>query len=88
MKFFSEFAMQDYYYQQFSPSELAMAIIVTARKSLHFNEIWRKEFIKLSGYNEDIILPIYEHLWRQYLDNYPSKDNKSLQSSPDDVRQI
>lgn len=88
IKFFSEFAMQDYYYQQFKPSALATCILVTCRKALHFELLWREEYVKLSGYNSDEIEPLFQHLWSAYLQNYPSKDKENLQSSPDDVRAV
>jgi hypothetical protein len=70
--FFAELSLQEYAFQQYSSSELAVAIILTSRRALTIEPLWRPAFEDLSGYTRDDVWAASTHLWQHYLDSFPA----------------
>lgn len=70
-EFFCNLALQDYCFQQYRPSILAAAAVMASRVALQVEPRWRPELVRLTGYGESEIVPIFDHLWSYYEEQFP-----------------
>ena len=57
--------------QQYAPSHLAAAIILSSRVALQVEPRWRDELTALTGYNEDSISKTFTHVYSYYEEQFP-----------------
>jgi hypothetical protein len=77
-EFFSNLTLQEYAFQQYLPTKLAAAIIMASRVALQVEPRWRPELARLTGYEEDEITPIFNHVWRYYEEQFPGHGGRSI----------
>jgi hypothetical protein len=77
-EFFCNLALQDYSFQQYRPSMLAAAAIMASRVALQVEPKWRPELIRRTGYDEFDILPVFNHLWSYYEEQFPGHVSRSI----------
>lgn len=63
-EFFCNLTLQEYTFQQYLPSILASAILLASRVALQLEPRWRPELVRLTGYEENEIINVFEHVWR------------------------
>lgn len=69
--FFCNLTLQEYSFQQYLPSELAAAILMASRVALQLHPRWRPELTRLTGYEENDIINIFNHVWKYYEEQFP-----------------
>jgi len=70
-EFFCNLCLQEYSFQQYAPSHLAAAIILSSRVALQVEPRWRDELTALTGYNEDSISKTFTHVYSYYEELFP-----------------
>lgn len=76
--FFSNLTLQDYSFQQYLPSQLGSAIILASRVALHLEPRWSPELVRLTGYEENDIADIFNHVWSYYEEQFPGHGSRSI----------
>eukprot|EP00522_Entomoneis_paludosa_P003318 CAMPEP_0172471898 /NCGR_PEP_ID=MMETSP1065-20121228/68057_1 /TAXON_ID=265537 /ORGANISM="Amphiprora paludosa, Strain CCMP125" /LENGTH=334 /DNA_ID=CAMNT_0013230013 /DNA_START=424 /DNA_END=1428 /DNA_ORIENTATION=- len=77
-EFFCNLTLQDYAFQQYLSTKLGAAVILAARVALQLEPRWRPELIRLTGYEEDDISPIFTHVWSYYEEQFPGHGSRSI----------
>jgi len=77
-EFFCNLALQDYAFQQYLPTQLGAAVILASRVALQLEPRWRPELIRLTGYEEEEIVPIFNHVWTYYEEQFPGHGSRSI----------
>ena len=77
-EFFANLTLQDYSFQQYLPTKLAAAMILSSRVALQLEPRWRPELVQLTGYEEDEIVGIFEHCWTYYSKTFPGHGSRSI----------
>jgi Cyclin, N-terminal domain/Cyclin, C-terminal domain len=77
-EFFCNLTLQDYSFQQYLPTELAAAVLYCSRVALQLEPRWRPELSRLTGYDEDDIAHIVEHVWSYYQAQFPGHGGRSI----------
>ena len=77
-EFFSNLTLQEYSFQQYLPTKLAAAIILASRVALQLEPRWRPELVRLTGFEEDEITHIYQHVWTYYEEQFPGHGSRSI----------
>lgn len=83
--FFCNLTLQEYSFQQYYPTHLAAAILLASRVALQLEPRWRPELVRLTGYTESEIMPLFERVWRYYEEQFPGHGSRS--TSPKSVAQ-
>mmetsp|Transcript_4268 Transcript_4268/g.8355 ORF Transcript_4268/g.8355 Transcript_4268/m.8355 type:complete len:297 (-) Transcript_4268:1464-2354(-) len=77
--FFCNLTMQEYGFQQYLPSKLAAAVVMAARVALNVAPRWRHELTALTGYDEEEVSPVFDHVWQYYCEQFPDRqDSRSI----------
>ena len=76
VEFFADLCLQDYKFQQYTPSLMGASIIMASRCALHVMPIWRKELETLTKYTESEVEPCFKEIWACYCENFPTSGNK------------
>eukprot|EP00542_Grammatophora_oceanica_P019295 CAMPEP_0194030396 /NCGR_PEP_ID=MMETSP0009_2-20130614/3899_1 /TAXON_ID=210454 /ORGANISM="Grammatophora oceanica, Strain CCMP 410" /LENGTH=324 /DNA_ID=CAMNT_0038670335 /DNA_START=111 /DNA_END=1085 /DNA_ORIENTATION=+ len=84
-EFFCNLTLQEYSFQQYQPTQLAAAILFAARTALQLEPRWRPELVRITGYDEDDIMPTFRHVWTYYEEQFPGHVSRSI--SPRSVAQ-
>lgn len=79
--FFCNLTLQDYSFQQYLPSQLAAAILMASRVALNVEPRWRPELISLTSYEEAVVTPIFDHVWKYYCEQFPDRKRSGSPSS-------
>mmetsp|Transcript_15064 Transcript_15064/g.28939 ORF Transcript_15064/g.28939 Transcript_15064/m.28939 type:complete len:329 (-) Transcript_15064:168-1154(-) len=77
-EFFCNLTLQEYSFQQYSPTHLASAILLASRVALQITPQWRPELQALTGYDEASILPVFKHVWSYYEEQFPGHGARSI----------
>ena len=77
-EFFCNLTLQDYRFQQYTPSHLAAAITMASRVALQLEPKWRPELTELTGYTEADIIDTFHHVWSYYEEQFPGHGNRSV----------
>jgi len=77
-EFFCNLTLQEYSFQQYLPTHLAAAILLASRVSLQITPRWRPELQLLTGYEEKEILPVFNHVWEYYEEQFPGHGARSI----------
>lgn len=70
-EFFCNLCLQDYSFQQYAPTQLAAAIILSSRVALQLKPKWRVELTELTGHSEASIQPLFNHVYKYYEEQFP-----------------
>lgn len=70
-EFFCNLTLQEYTFQQYLPSHLAAAILLSSRVALQVYPRWRPELVRLTGYKECDIIGVFNHIWSYYEEQFP-----------------
>lgn len=76
--FFCNLTLQEYSFQQYLPSLLGAAVILSSRVALNIEPRWRKELVDLTGYNEVEITDVFHHVWSYYEEQFPGHGSRSI----------
>lgn len=71
--FFADFCLQDYAFNEYNPSLLAAAMVLTARRALNIVPIWNSALTDVLGYTETELHKVYDTVWKYYAVSFPSK---------------
>lgn len=82
-EFFCNLTLQEYSFQQYLPTHLAAAILMASRVALNLFPRWRPELASLTGYEEDEIADVFQHVWAYYEEQFPGHGSRS--NSPTSV---
>ena len=77
-EFFCNLTLQEYSFQQYLPTKLAAAVILASRVALQLEPRWRPELIRLTGYEEEEIIAIFQHVWSYYEEQFPGHGSRSI----------
>jgi Cyclin, N-terminal domain/Cyclin, C-terminal domain len=77
-EFFCNLTLQEYAFLQYLPTQLAAATIYASRVALQVEPRWRPELIRLTGFEEEDILPIFHHVWSSYEEQFPGHGARSI----------
>lgn len=77
-EFFCNLTLQEYSFQQYLPTQLAAAILYASRVSLQITPRWRPELELLTGYEEKEIVPLFNHVWEYYEEQFPGHGARSI----------
>jgi hypothetical protein len=77
-EFFCNLTLQEYSFQQYLPTQLAAAILYASRVSLQITPRWRPELEVLTGYEEKDIIPLFNHVWEYYEEQFPGHGARSI----------
>jgi hypothetical protein len=77
-EFFSNLTLQEYSFQQYFPTKLAAAIILSSRVALQLEPRWRPELVRLTGFEEEDIIGIFHHVWEYYEEQFPGHGARSI----------
>ena len=77
-EFFCNLTLQDYAFQQYLPTKLAAAVILASRVALQLEPRWRPELIRLTGYEEEEISGMFQHVWGYYEEQFPGHGSRSI----------
>lgn len=83
--FFANLTQQEYAFQQYLPTHLGSAILLASRVALQIEPRWRPELVRLTGYDENEIVPVFQHVWTYYEEQFPGHGSRSI--SPRSVAQ-
>ena len=72
VEFFADLCLQDYKFQEYTPSLMGAAIIMASRCALGILPIWRKELETLTKYPESEVEPCFKAIWACYRENFPT----------------
>ena len=70
-EFFADLALQEYEFQKYNPHEIAVGIIVCARKCAKITPVWNAELEKLTGFTYPTIDPLFKKIYTFYLKTFP-----------------
>jgi hypothetical protein len=76
--FFSDLCLQEYSFHQYSPSLLAAAIVLAARKAINVRPIWTPQLEFVLGYSEQEIHLPFQHVWDTYALHFPEDARLAL----------
>lgn len=77
-EFFCNLTLQEYSFQQYLPSQLGAASVMASRVALQVEPRWRNELTRITGYEEHEILPIFQHIWSYYEEQFPGHGSRSI----------
>lgn len=77
-EFFCNLTLQEYSFQQYLPTQLAAAILYASRVSLQITPRWRPELQLLTGCEEKEIVPLFNHVWEYYEEQFPGHGARSI----------
>jgi len=77
-EFFCNLTLQDYAFQQYLPTHLAAGIVLASRVALQLEPRWRPELVRLTGYDEADIVPVFSHVWNYYEEQFPGHGARSI----------
>lgn len=77
-EFFCNLTLQEYSFQQYSPTLLGSAIILASRVALQLSPRWRPELVRLTGYEEAEIKEVFHHVWSYYEEQFPGHGSRSI----------
>lgn len=77
-EFFCNLTLQEYAFQQYLPTVLASAILLAARVALQLEPSWRPELVRLTGYEETEVSPVFQHVWSYYEEQFPGHGSRSV----------
>jgi Cyclin, N-terminal domain/Cyclin, C-terminal domain len=77
-EFFCNLTLQDYAFQQYLPTVLASGIVLASRVALQLEPRWRSELVRLTGYEEADIEPVFHHVWSYYEQQFPGHGSRSI----------
>jgi len=77
-EFFCNLTLQEYSFQQYLPSHLAAAILLASRVALQLEPKWRPELARITGYDEEDIIDLFQHVWSYYEEQFPGHVSRSL----------
>jgi len=77
-EFFCNLTLQEYAFQQYLPTQLAAAILLASRVALQLEPRWRPELEKLTGYEENEITIVFQHVWSYYEEQFPGHGSRSI----------
>jgi Cyclin, N-terminal domain/Cyclin, C-terminal domain len=77
-EFFCNLTLQDYAFQQYLPTVLASGIVLASRVALQLEPRWRPELVRLTGYEEADIEPVFHHVWSYYEQQFPGHGSRSI----------
>jgi len=77
-EFFCNLTLQEYSFQQYLPTQLGAAIIMSARVALQLEPRWRPELVRLTGYEESDINEVFQHVWSYYEEQFPGHGSRSI----------
>jgi hypothetical protein len=76
--FFSDLCLQEYSFHQYSPSLLAAAIVLAARKAINVRPLWTPQLEFVLGYSEKEIFLPFQHVWDNYAVHFPEDAKLAL----------
>jgi hypothetical protein len=82
-EFFCNLTLQEYAFQQYLPTHLAAAVLLASRVALNVLPRWRPELAHLTGYEENEVVDVYQHVWAYYEEQFPGHGART--SSPTNV---
>lgn len=77
-EFFCNLTLQDYGFQQYLPTQLAAAILMASRVALQLEPRWRPELVQLTGYEQQEIVEIFQHVWTYYEEQFPGHGSRAI----------
>lgn len=77
-EFFCNLTLQEHSFQQYLPTKLGAAIILASRVALQLEPRWKAELVRLTGYSESDISPIFQHVWNHYEEQFPGHGSRSI----------
>ncbi|GKY99513.1 hypothetical protein MPSEU_000905500 [Mayamaea pseudoterrestris] len=78
IEFFCNLCLQDYQFQQYLPTQLAAAVVLSSRVALNIEPRWRFELVHLTGYEEAEIFHIFQHVFQYYEEQFPGHGTRSI----------
>ena len=72
VEFFADLCLQDYKFQEYTPSLMGAAIVMASRRALGIVPLWRKELETLTKYSEREVEPCFRAIWLCYRENFPT----------------
>lgn len=77
-EFFCNLTLQEYSFQQYYPTHLAAAILLASRVALQLEPRWRPELARLTGYDENELEDVFQHVWSYYEEQFPGHGSRSI----------
>ena len=69
--FFTGFCCRDYFFQQYTASHLAAAIVLASRNKLNIAPLWRSELTTTTGYSRGDVTLVFNILMEKYALKFP-----------------
>ena len=63
----------EFEFQCHPPSLLAAGILLAARKALVIRPLWSPPVAELVAYSEEEVVPVMMHIWRHYVESFPTE---------------
>ena len=79
LHFFADLCLQEYSFQAWSPSLLAAAVVLAARKALNIRPLWASPALENAlGYSYAAAAPAFHAVWEHYAANFPKEAGDAL----------
>jgi hypothetical protein len=77
-EFFCNLCLQEYAFCAYEPTMLASAVILASRFALQIEPRWRPELVRLTGYDEVDLVPIFHHVFSFYEEQFPGHGSRAI----------